>query len=179
MIDRRHALERLSLILGGTLSPQLTAAVQGQVLNDGDSLEIGPGREALLAEVADVIIPETDTPGAKEAGAHRFIIRVMRDCYVLEEQETFYAGLDRIEQAASAAHGKPFVELGRETQAALVEEAARKDKPFFREMKRLTVTGYFTSEIGATEALEYLPIPGRFDGDVPLQPSQKAWAISR
>ncbi|HAK76772.1 MAG TPA: twin-arginine translocation pathway signal, partial [Runella sp.] len=44
-------------------------------------------------------------------------------------------------------------------------------------MKELTVTGYFTSEIGATKALEYLPIPGRFEGCVPLKPGQKAWAL--
>ena len=46
-------------------------------------------------------------------------------------------------------------------------------------MKELTVTGYFTSEIGATQALEYLPVPGKFEGDVPLKPGQKAWAISK
>ena len=51
------------------------------------------------------------------------------------------------------------------------------DKPFFQRMKELTVTGYFTSEIGATKALEYLPIPGKFEGCIPLKPNQKAWAL--
>ena len=62
---------------------------------------------------------------------------------------------------------------------AIIEDAIKTNRPFFNRMKELTVTGYFTSEIGATEALAYLPIPGRFDGDVPLEPGQKAWAISR
>jgi hypothetical protein len=44
-------------------------------------------------------------------------------------------------------------------------------------MKGLTVTGYFTSEIGATQALEYLPIPGKFEACIPLKPGQKAWAL--
>ena len=44
-------------------------------------------------------------------------------------------------------------------------------------MRQLTVTGYFTSEIGATQALEYLPIPGKFIGDVPMEPGQKTWAL--
>ena len=49
--------------------------------------------------------------------------------------------------------------------------------PFFFMIKELTTTGYFTSEIGATQALEYLPIPGKFDGCMPLSPNQKTWAL--
>jgi hypothetical protein len=44
-------------------------------------------------------------------------------------------------------------------------------------MKQLTVAGYFTSEIGATKALAYLPIPGRFEGEVAMTPGQKTWAL--
>jgi hypothetical protein len=53
----------------------------------------------------------------------------------------------------------------------------KSDKPFFSLMKQLTIAGYFISEIGATKALQYLPIPGRFEGDVPLQADQKVWAL--
>ncbi|MBD2699616.1 gluconate 2-dehydrogenase subunit 3 family protein [Spirosoma sp. BT702] len=49
--------------------------------------------------------------------------------------------------------------------------------PFYSILKDLTLTGYFTSEIGATQALEYVAVPGRYDGCVPLKPGQKAWAI--
>ncbi len=49
--------------------------------------------------------------------------------------------------------------------------------PFFSILKDLTLTGYFTSEIGCTQALEYVAVPGRYDGCVPLKPGQKAWAI--
>lgn len=151
----------------------------GQVLNGGPSLEISEAQKILLAEVADVIIPETDTPGAKEAGAEQFIIRVLRDCHVLSEQETFYAGLAKVDEASKKAHGKLFVELDLEQKNEIVQDATKTNKAFFKQMKALTVTGYFTSEIGATQALEYLPIPGRFEGDIPLEPGQKAWAISR
>lgn len=51
------------------------------------------------------------------------------------------------------------------------------DSSFFTILKDLTLTGYFTSEIGCTQALEYVAVPGRYDGCVPLKPGQKAWAI--
>lgn len=179
MMKRRQAVERISLILGGALSPQLTAALMGQVINKGSSIEVTDAQVALLAEVADVIIPTTDTPGAKAAGAGQFIIRVMRDCYEFRDQETFYNGLAKIDEASHKAHGKGFVNLSPELKIEIITDATKTNKAFFSHMKRLTVTGYFTSEIGATQALEYLPVPGKFEGDVPLQPGQKAWAISR
>ena len=166
----------MSLILGGTLSTQLTAGLMGQVLNDGPSVAASEAQQTLLAEIADVIIPTTDTPGAKEAGAEQFIIRVIRDCHPLEEQEAFYAGLAKIDEASQKAHNKNFVDLTEEQKIAIVDDATKSNKAFFNQMKQLTLTGYFTSEIGATQALAYLPIPGKFEGDIPLDPNQKTWA---
>lgn len=179
MIPRRTALERLTLILGGALSPQITAALRGEVLNAGASVTVSEAQTRLLAELAEVIIPTTDTPGAKAAGVEAFIIRVMRDCYPLADQEIFYAGLAKIDEASRATHGKDFIDLDAAQQIALMTETTQTNKPFFKQLKELTVTGYFISEIGATQALVYLPVPGRFEGDLPLQPGQKAWAISR
>ena len=178
-MKRRQAVERLSLILGSSLSPQLTAGVMGQVLNTAASVTVSAAQTSLLAEVADVIIPETDTPGAKEAGADAFIVRVMRDCHELKEQEAFYAGLARIDTAAREAHQENFVDLSPDQKVAVLEKFADAEPGFFRQLKALTVTGYFTSEIGATQALDYLPIPGKFEGDVPMKPGQRGWAIAR
>ncbi len=179
MIDRRQAIERISLILGGALSTQMTAGVMGEVLNTGASVEVSAAQKALLIEVADIIIPTTDTPGAKAAGVEAFIIRVIRDCHELPDQQNFYAGLAKIDVASEKAHGRKFVDLSVVQRIGIIEDATKTNKAFFKEMKKLTVTGYFTSEIGATQALEYLPVPGGFRGDVPMKPGQKAWAISR
>lgn len=179
MLNRREAIERITLLLGGALSPQLTSAVLGQVTNTGASLDVSDAQKLLLSEVADVIIPTTNTPGAKAAGVEDFIIRVMRDCYVLEDQKAFYDGLAQLEAASKSAHGKSFVDLDADTKIAVVKDSTKSNKPFFKQMKDMTVTGYFISEIGATQALVYLPIPGKFEGDVLMKPGQKAWAISR
>lgn len=176
-MNRREAVQRLSLLVGGVLSPPVLAGVMGQVLNTGESVMTTAGQEALLAEVADIIIPTTDTPGAKAAGAEKFIIRVMRDCFVKDDQDKFYAGLAKLDTDSKAKYGKGFIDLGTAEKNEMVKLSMTNDKPFFLRMKELTTVGYFTSEIGATQALEYLPIPGRFDGSAPYKPGQKAWAI--
>lgn len=162
--------------MGGALSAQLTAGLMGQVLNTGASVPVTAEQTKLLAEVADAIIPTTDTPGAKAAGVEQFIVRVIRDCHAREVQEKFYAGLAKLDADCKAAHGKGFSELDDAKKNERVTAATKDNGAFFKLMKQLTVAGYFTSEIGATKALEYLPIPGRFEGDVPMQPGQKAWA---
>lgn len=177
MIPRRDALQHLTLLLGGALSAQLTAGLMGQVINLGPSVPVSSEQQKLLAEAADTIIPATDTPGAKEAGAELFIVRVLRDCYLREEQERFYHGLAKLEEASRDQYHKGFAELDAAQRKDLMTQVAKSNKAFFLRLKELTVAGYFCSEIGATKALEYLPIPGRFEGDVPLQPGQKAWAL--
>jgi hypothetical protein len=175
-MNRREAVQRIALLTGGALSTQLTAGLMGQVLNTGASIPVSAAQQALLAEVADTIIPTTDTPGAKAAGVEQFIVRVMRDCYLQEDQEKFYTGLAKLDADSRAAHGKGFAELDAAGRSAALRQTTEKNRAFFQLMKQLTVAGYFTSEIGATKALEYLPIPGRFEGDVPMQPGQKTWA---
>ena len=177
MIPRRDAIQRLSLLLGGVLSTQMTAGLLGQVLNTGASVEVTPDQVKLLAAAADTIIPDTDTPGAKAAGAEQFIIRVLRDCYVWEEQAKFYEGLAKLEAASRSAHGRGFSELDGVQRKELMKQTTTGDKAFFLRLRELTIAGYFTSEIGASKALAYLPIPGRFEADIPLAPGQKAWAI--
>lgn len=159
------------------MSTQLTASLMGQAINEGSSIEVDEAQRLLLSELADVIIPTTDTPGAKAAGVEQFIIRLMRDCYVLEDQKTFYAGLAKLDAACQATHGKGFVDLDEARKIEMVKDAIKTNKAFFIQMREFTVTGYFISEIGATQALAYLPIPGQFLGDVPMKPGQKAWAI--
>jgi hypothetical protein len=176
-VNRREAVQRITLLLGGALSAQLTAGLMGQVTQTGPGVPVSPEQTSLLAEVADVIIPATDTPGAKAAGVEKFIVRVLHDCYEPEKQQSFYAGLARLDAESRSAHGKAFTELEAADKIAMVKWATVKEHEFFALMKQLTVSGYFTSEIGATQALEYLPIPGRFEGDVPMKPGQKAWAI--
>ncbi|CAH0996119.1 hypothetical protein EMA8858_02249 [Emticicia aquatica] len=176
-MNRRESIQRATLLLGGVMAAPLMAGAMGQVLNTGESLKVSTTQEALLADVADIIIPTTGTPGAKAAGVEKFIVRVMRDCYEKPEQEKFYAGLAKLDADSQAKFGKGFAALDLAQKNEMVKQSTIDNKTFFLTMKGLTVTGYFTSEIGATQALEYLPIPGKFEACIPLKPGQKAWAL--
>ncbi|MEZ0542032.1 gluconate 2-dehydrogenase subunit 3 family protein [Fibrella arboris] len=176
-MKRREAIQRAALMMGGVLSAPTLAGAMGRILNAGPSVPVSPEQEALLAEVADVIIPTTTTPGAKAAGVEKFIVRVMRDCYPQADQEQFYAGLAKLDGESKTRFSKGFAALEATQKIEMVRQTMTTDKPFFLRMKELTTTGYFTSEIGATKALEYLPIPGQFNGCLPMKPGQKTWAI--
>jgi hypothetical protein len=175
MMKRREAVKFLSLAAGALLAPNVSQRAFGQ-----DNLAVGSlsaAHETLLAELADVIIPTTDTPGAKAAGVEKFIIRTVRDCFSSEEREQFYAGLRKFEAECQSKFSAPYAALSSEKKVDFLKSFAPQNKTFFSKLKQLTVTGYFTSEIGATQALAYLPIPGRFQGSVSLEPGQKTWAL--
>jgi hypothetical protein len=176
-MNRREAIQRATLLLGGVLSAPLMAGAMGQILNTGESVAVTADQAVLLAEVADIIIPTTGTPGAKAAGVEKFIVRVVRDCFEKPEQEKFYAGLAKLDADSQAKFSKGFAALDLAQKNVMLKQSTVDNKAFFLMMKGLTVTGYFTSEIGATQALEYLPIPGKFEACIPLKPGQKAWAL--
>ncbi|GAB3962722.1 lactose 3-dehydrogenase subunit gamma LacC [Spirosoma harenae] len=176
-MKRREAIQQAALMMGGMLSAPTLAGAMGRVLYTGSGVDVSPEQESLLAEVADVIIPTTSTPGAKAAGVQKFIIRVMRDCYPKEDQEKFYAGLAKLDATSKTKFSKGFAQLDNAQKIEMVKQTMTEDKPFFLRMKELTTTGYFTSEIGATKTLEYLPVPGQFNGCMTLKPGQKTWAL--
>ena len=186
-MNRRDAVQRVAFLMGGMISAPAMAGIMGKKTNRGAFVQFTPEQESLLAEVADVIIPTTTTPGAKAAKVEQFIVRVVRDCYTKADQDIFYAGLEKLDADCKSKFGTGFVASNATqkkealTTSMLEADLARKNKKgqatFFFMMKELTTTGYFTSEIGATKALEYLPIPGKFDGCMPLIAGQKTWAI--
>ncbi len=191
-MNRRESLRRVALMMGGTLS----ASTLGFVLNSCNSATQQTVEQAgffsaeeasMVSEIAEMIIPKTDTPGAIEAKVPEFIATMLEDCYPVEYQTHFKQGLASVMQTSKDAFGKEYPELTQKQKIELVTQTDREaftaprpegDKPmhFFRTMKELTLLGYFTSEAGATQALDYVPVPGRYEGCTELQPGQKAWA---
>jgi len=104
--------------------------------------------------------PTERTAVFKEVEKKAFAERTRRDEQAKKEQERIKQGLDK----ETSEHKSVPVQL----QSPL----------FYFTIKELTLLGYFTSEIGATQALEYVPVPGRYEGCIDLKPGQKAWAIS-
>lgn len=160
---------------------------------------------SLLNEMGEVIIPKTDTPGAKEANVGETMAVLVADCYTPLLQKTFKTGISEINRRSKQDYGKDFLLLstGQKTELfnALDTEAKAAnlangvptyietskpnrwdvdtDEPaphYFTLLKQLTLYCFFTSKVGATKVLRYVAIPGYYDGEYPYKKGDKAWA---
>ncbi len=151
---------------------------------------------AFLDEVAEVIIPKTDTPGAKDAAVGAFMTVYVSDCYTPEDQQAFRAAMENLKSAANA-QGKDFLQMSAEERHSLLDtiatearaasaEGAAKAKAegrgvktadlhWFTPLHQLVLFGFFTSEPGATEVLRYEAVPGQYIGDLAYN-GEPGWA---
>lgn len=192
-MNRRDALTRVSLLLGGSVlgADLFLSGCTNSNRNVGAAgINFSNEDVAFLDEVAETILPATDTPGAKAAKVGDFMTVIVRDCYGEKDQKIFIDGMQKLNEASKKEYGKFFLESGPEERHDLLValDKEQKDymdkkkegdpKHYFRLMKELTLWGYFTSLPGATLALRYVAVPGRYDGCVPYKKGEKAWATS-
>jgi gluconate 2-dehydrogenase gamma chain len=193
LMDRREALRKTALLMGAAVSATALAGIM-QGCKATPELTYVPSffteeQARIVSELAQTIIPKTDTPGAKEAGVPGFIDQILKECYKKEDQDKFITGLTEFEAAAKAGHGDSFIYLDAEKQLAFVKaqnEAAvtavkadpSQPRPFILTAKELTLLGFFTSEPGATQVLQYEAVPGSYKGCIPLSEAGngKTWA---
>lgn len=190
-MDRREALKRTAWIMGGAVSaPAVLGILKGCTAKptiDWKPVFLSNEQGALVTQLAEIIIPKTDTPGAKEVGVPGFIDQLVNECFTKEDQDKFLNGLKSFDDDARKEHGDPFIELDPEQQSAFVKKVhdaavsvddSGEDKPFILTMKELTMLGFFTSEVGASQVLQYSPVPGSYKGCVPLSEAGngKTWA---
>ena len=188
LVTRREAILRVSALLGGAALVGQTAMLAGCAREDVAFPAYSADDVALLDEIAETILPETDTPGAKAAGVGPFIAMMVVDTYDQREQQVFRAGLQTLESECRSMHGVSFLSATPEQRTSLLRKldaeqlqfmhTAGKHEPahYFRMLKELTLLGYFTSEIGYTQAMRYAETPGRYDPCVPYAPGDRAWA---
>jgi hypothetical protein len=190
-MNRREALSSVALLLGGTIlgAEMFLSGCTNADKNIGASgLQFSPDDISFLDEVGETIIPATSTPGAKETKIGEFMKTIVTDCYEEKDQKIFVDGMKKLDDASKKMNNKSFLESTPEQRhnllVALDKEqkdymAAKKpeDPPhYFRMMKELTLWGYFSSEAGATQALRYIAVPGRYEGCIPYKKGDKAWA---
>ncbi len=152
----------------------------------------------LVIELSERIIPTTDTPGAKAAQVNRFIDLMLTDWYPEDAVNHFLDELDTVDPRAQQVFGTPFLDGTTDQQtdlvAALAEDARKIDEsqssaeyeaessggayeedtekthpPFFSMLKEMTMVGYYNSEIGQNQELNYRIVPGRYDGCIPIE----------
>lgn len=227
-MERREALQRVAIILGGTVlgANAFLAGCRSADSDLGKEANFTPADIAFLDEVAETIIPATNTPGAKAAKVGAFMAVMVTDCYTKRDQDVFREGMRTLDKASQKKFDKTFMTATPEQRLTLLNEIDKEmkednerkkkerevniqkeqeekeerkqnatqesEKPaiekqqdkskeapprhYFRMMKELTLLGYFTSEIGQTQALRYNPVPGRYEGCVPYKKGDKVQA---
>lgn len=186
-MNRRTAVKSLGVLLGAAVSPGVARAINAGYRTPvaGSPYRVfTPEQGELVATLAEIIIPATDTPGARAARVDAYIDGLLADVFRPDERAQFLAAL--------AEHGAPFVDATPERRITLMQAMAeesknapprprrRRSRPepgaFFPWLKELTVAGYYTSEIGATQELKYVHIAGKYDGDVPYRTVGRAYS---
>jgi hypothetical protein len=229
LITRRAAIQRVSMLLGGFALVGGTGLLTGcrdRAATEGESVEFTAEQIAFLDEVAETILPETSTPGARAAETGAFMALMVRDVYSLEDQRVFLDGMRTLDDESQRMHNVAFMQATPEQRLALLQHLDREQKEhmdarqaarsapteaqaadtaesgaylpdqrqegalsgdaaspaaaitadapthYFRMMKELALLGYFTSEIGYTQAMRWYESPGRFDPCTPYTPGE-------
>ncbi|HXH65696.1 MAG TPA: gluconate 2-dehydrogenase subunit 3 family protein [Candidatus Limnocylindrales bacterium] len=196
-MERREALRLMGAAsVFSVLSSELFAAtLRAQIAagNGGGFRTLSPAQNEIVVAMCDVMIPATETPGAKAAKVNEFIDLILTDWATEGERKIFLAGLSESDRRSNELFGHGFAAASAKEQTAIVqvfdEELAttRNEKtpkqirsweltlelPFFAQMRRLTLVGYYTSSIGQEQELKVEIIPGSLHGCVSAEPEVK------
>jgi len=200
LMNRRELLQRVAMLMGGAISaPAALAVLNGCSPKPGATwqpLFLSKEEGAMVEDVADLIVPRTTTPGARDVGVPAFIDVILKDVYPAEDQARFISGLRDFDAEAQRVHGKPFLQLPQTQRMSFLQQvhdaaaadekvqadkdvpAAERKRPFILMMKELTLLGFFSSQVGATQVLQYVAVPGGFQACIPIAQAGngKQWA---
>ena len=145
----------------------------------------------MFDDVAETILPRTDTPGAKDAAVGRFIARYSEACYEPHHIAILQNGIGDIDGQMKRLRGVKFIHAGEEEKRSLLTTIDTQAKQYaqtlgpkgdnklphyFSLLKQLTLLGFFTSEPGATRVARYRPVPGKYKGCIPYSKGETFWA---
>jgi len=197
-MKRRDAIKNTALLMGYAVSASAIAGLmsgcQADTKTPADMWKSKAMTDTQLntvREAAERILPATEgIVGAKDVMVERLVDELLDSAFKPAEIASFKQGLDDLEAAAQAAHNNTFAKLEPAQMDALITkigEAAMavKDQdhevePFFFALKEVTLLGFFTSEKVGEEVMNYLPIPGGYQGDVPMSEipqGGRAWSF--
>lgn len=178
-MKRREAMKRVATIMGASLSASTLLVFQQSCKSDPHPQ---PGiftekDSDILNTIGDIIIPETDSPGAAAVNTGGFVVMMLEDCYPKEAREKVTSFLSEVAPDLQRKSAEDQIQSIKDIDALVYGDGDDKEKyEGYKIVKELTMFGYFSSELGMTEALNYVKVPGRYEGCIDLKPGQKAWA---
>lgn len=202
-MQRREAIRRISLLLGGTVSTPVLSGILSGCRAPNSNAAYAPRALSLtdyrfVGLVSDIVLPRTDTPGAVDVGVDQFIDTLLADYFSESNRQSFLVELAGFIDHAASSMGKPFLDASSEEQHRFVESTdadvfpppdqeqtiqysdvdepvGPEIKPMYWQLKELVIAGYYTSEIGATQEL-HLRSYEAYKGDVSLESVGRSWA---
>jgi len=192
-MNRRDALRLLAAGATLPLTPHSLFAYRKArklLLSEAVPRTLNSHQFATARTMAELILPKTDTPGATDVGTAEFIDLILTEWYSADQREIFLKGLSDVDARTRALFGKDFVDAAVEQQQEILvalgermlEESEEQrnrgrrtrgrrselDKSFYPMIRRLTLTAYYTSEVGATTELNFQIVPGSFEPCIPV-----------
>ena len=178
-MNRREAIKQTTVLMGSVLTPGLVGAVL-----DGCTVRkklnwapvfLTKDESVVAGQIAERIIPRTETPGALEVGVDQFIDTMLARVYSAEDGKTYKQGLEKIDRISKDLHQRKFINLNAEEKDEVLKKLEHSKEKVFSISKELTLIGYFTSEMGMKSNFEYRPIPGSYDPCISYAPGDKVW----
>ena len=176
-MDRRQFLINLSVLIGTSVTSLNTTAIEAgldfkrnKALAKFTDLQLNT-----VKAIANIIIPQTDTPSASAAQAHLYVDYYVHQFMQAAPRKGFIHQLNLI----SGSHLQ-FLKLSEAKQLERIEQLdehmydSTELSSFYKQLKHLIVIGYFTSEVGATQALNFDPIPGPYQ-EMKLKDIGRVW----
>lgn len=177
-----QGLIALSAIGGLAACGGADEAPSGQISGGVASGVFSREEMAIIAAVAQTIIPQTETAGAVQAGVPDTLQSLATDWGDTAYQQYWKNGLAELASALTSDAGDAFTALSPSEREAVLSAydasvfSGAVDNGFYRDFKATVVQAYYMSEPGASEELAYEPVPGEWIGCVPLSEFPKTWA---
>ncbi|NJB70510.1 hypothetical protein GGR42_000972 [Saonia flava] len=196
-MDRRKALKNTAMLVGATLSSgtlsTMLQSCQSQNRLDWTPQFFTEEQAQVVSEITDMILPRTETPGAKDLKVDIFVDLMFKETLSPEDQKHVLEGYEKFMAACEELHGKSFLKMNSDERAEVLKKVGEETNTFvptvwgsklipqppldfYRRVKQFTLTGYFTSEEIGKNVLRFDPIPGSYKGCLPYN-GENIWTI--
>lgn len=186
-IDRKEAIKRTAMLMGGVVfAPTILGVLKGCTPSSGTWRPelFNRAQAAVVTALSDTIIPAGETDGAVDVGVPGFIESMVNNIYTDEQRDMFLENLDAWDEKCKNETGSSFADLSADDQFEFasvenrlaIENEQFEGPQFFLVFKELTMVGFFTSEVGATQVLRYESVPGVYQSCIPFEEVGRTWA---
>jgi len=197
-MERREALRLSAALMGTGLSglvfPSMLQGCKVDTRPDWTPQFFSPDQAVTIGELAENLLPATESPGAKDVFVDRFLDKLIAECWDENAQKEFLEGLQNFQDSCRKLYGKGFEGCSAEERDAIIQAGEtvpyrpakyvwgnkireETGSSFYRQFKGLVLFGYFSSEPVGKEVLKYDPVPGSFIGCMPLSEVGGAWTF--